>query len=137
MTGDPSGVIEFEHGGALYRMIFDMKAIAFFEREADISIVTALGELEQARERGELPKISVLAFLMQAGLRRHHPEVSAERALRMAGDPAVQAALGAGVAAAMPPADGESAEGNAAAPVKPGKRRGTGTPSSRRRSKQA
>ncbi|MGX7926459.1 hypothetical protein ACWPMX_07785 [Tsuneonella sp. HG094] len=138
MSRAPDGVVAFEYDGSRYEMVFDMKAIAFFEREADMSIIEVLGDLEAAREEARAPKVAGLAFLMQAGLRRHHPEVSPERALRMAGDPAVQAALGSGVSAAMPdaPADDAGAEGNAkAATAKPTKA-STGTRRSKGRSKQ-
>lgn len=100
---DPeTGTVWFEYDGSRYEMVFDMKAIAFFEREADISIAEAFDEMQAARAAGKAPKLSQLAFLMQAGLRRHHPEVSAERAFRMANDAGVQAALGIAVKAASP-----------------------------------
>lgn len=143
MTRAPDGVVAFDFDGSRYEMIFDMKAIAFFERETDVSMITALGEMERVRASGEAPKVSTLAFLMQAGLRRHHPEVTAERALRMAADPEVQAALGTGVRSAFPEPDDDeegdgddaSAGGNARARAKP-KKASPGTRSSKRRSKQ-
>lgn len=126
----PDGTVAFDYQGDRYQMVFDMQAIAFFEREADVSIIEALGALEAGSNGGRPPKVSQLAFLMQAGLRRHHPGLSAEDALAMAGDPAVQAALGTSVSSAMPDADA-SAEGNGKAPTG-----GTGTKSSKDRSKR-
>lgn len=131
MRQPPDGTVAFDYRGDHYQMVFDMQAIAFFEREADASIIEALGSLEAAQKGGRPPKVSQLAFLMQAGLRRHHPELSAEDALAMAGDPAVQAALGTSVQAAMPDAD-PSAAGNGKVPAG-----GTGTKSSKARSKRA
>lgn len=134
----PDGVVAFEYSGSRYEMVFDMKAIAFFEREAEISIVEALGDLEESRKAGRVPRVSILAYLMQAGLRRHHPEVTAERALRMAGDAQVQAALGTSVRSAMPDpelgSEDASAEGNVPKPAKP-KKGSTGTRPSKGRSK--
>lgn len=131
---DPeTGSVTFEYAGSQYTMVYDMKAIQFFEREADQSIVDALGELEQAKGAGKTPKVSLLALLMQAGLRRHHPEVSAERALRMASVQSTQRALGLAVSTAAGPADA-SAEGNAPAR---GKAKGSTSPRAKgTRSKQ-
>jgi hypothetical protein len=132
-----TGSIAFEYAGATYTMVLDMKAIHFFERTADLSIVEALGELQEASEQRKPPKVGVMAFLMQAGLRRHHPEVSAEKAFRMVSEPSVMAALGAVVRAASPPADDDaSAEGNGPGPTRKRTKPSTSRGSSKGRSKQ-
>jgi len=134
MPSSPDGEVSFEYDRSIYVMCFDMKAIAFFEREADCSILVPLRDVAAAQEDPSAPppKLSHLALLVQAGLRRHHPEVSLDRAMRMAADPDVQQALGTAQAAAAPSATGGSAEGNVAPPRKPGR----GTKTSARRSKR-
>lgn len=109
--GAPTGEVSFEYDGTDYVMIFDMKAIAFFEREAGVSILESLQSLEEARVAGAMPLLSHLAFLMQAGLRKYHPAVTADEAMAMAVHPDVQIAMGVGLQSAMPPADGGT-EGN-------------------------
>lgn len=124
-----TGEVGFEVDGKNYVLTFDMKAIAFFERETDMSIVDALAALEAAQEAGRSPKLSHLAYLMQAGLQRHHAGISSEDAMALAVHPAVQGVLGAGLQASMPGDDG-GAEKNALAPD------GTGMKSLKARSKR-
>lgn len=137
MEADPeTGEVAFEYDGAEYRMVLDMRAIAYFERCADMSILDALDHFERCRVGGETPKLGIMAFVMQAGLRRHHPEVSPERALRMANTAAVRSALGFAIKAAAPPAEGGSAEGNGRAPTKRQTKPSGSTRSSKGRSKR-
>jgi hypothetical protein len=127
------GEVAFEYQGATYTLKFDMKAIAFFEREADCSILQAMQHIARAQADpvAHPPKLSLLAYLVQAGLRRFHPEVDLDQAAAMIGDPEVQAALGTGMQSSMPKADGRSAEGNGQAAPK----YSTGTPKSSQRRK--
>lgn len=136
MSRSPDGSVAFDFEGCRYAMVFDMKAIAFFEREADVSILDTLASLEAAKEGRRQPKLSHLAMLMQAGLQRHHPGVSLDAAMAMAGSPEVQKALGASVAAAMPDEPVDRA-GNAPPPAAArGAKGSTGTGSSKARSKR-
>lgn len=128
------GAVAFDFEGNRYTMLFDMKAIAFFEREADCSILQVMRHIALAQEDpvGHPPKLSLLAFLIQAGLRHQHPDVTLDHAARMIGDPDVQRALSVGVTAASPKPD-PSAEGKA----KPrSRKKSTGTISSAGRSKR-
>lgn len=127
----PERALEFTFDGEDYTLVYDMKAIAFFEREADVSIVEAMEDMERAQKAGRPPKISHLAYLLQAGLARHHPEVDLDMAMEMAGDPQVLEALGASLGDSIggDEAPGASAGGNAPAPAR---KRGTGTASRRK-----
>lgn len=126
----PSGEASFEFEGRKYVLVFDFAAIAFFERESGVSIFDAMAGIERARKSGKSPMASHIAFLVQAGFQRHHPEIDTMEALRMAGDAEVMKSLGVSVEAAMPPAD----EGNGTAPAETGA--GAGTKPSKRRSKR-
>ena len=77
----PDGQVVFEYDRCRFTMVFDMKAIAFFEREADCSILIVLRDLANAQDdpRANPPKLSHVAMLVQAGLRAFHPEVSLDR----------------------------------------------------------
>ncbi|BEV02201.1 hypothetical protein [Novosphingobium olei] len=129
------GAVAFDFGGDRYTMRFDMKAIAFFEREADCSILQVMRHIALAQEDplGHPPKLSLLAFLIQAGLRHQHPDVTLDHAARMIGDPDVQRALSLGMNAAAPKPD-PSAEGNGK-PC-PNRKKSTGTISSAGRSRR-
>ncbi|MDE8651881.1 hypothetical protein [Novosphingobium album (ex Liu et al. 2023)] len=129
--GSPTGRAGFSYEGVDHTLIFDMEAIAFFEMKAGVSILEALQRLEAARLGGSMPMLSHLAFLMQAGLHKNHPEISAEAAVKMAIDAEVQKSLGVAVASAMPDADAD-AEGNVASPAKRAKA-STGTKRSKAR----
>lgn len=138
MTTPPRQEVAFEHEGRRYVLVFDFAAIAHFEDLADISLIDALGTMEQAQQAGRSPKISHLGYLLQAGFRRHHPEMTPDEALALAVDPVVQTQLGLAVSAAM--GGGEAAgevEGNAKAPATTGSKdkASTGKRSSRARSK--
>lgn len=133
----PTGEATFSYEDVAYTMAFDMRAIAFFEREAGVSIVEALEGLERSRLGERPPKISHIAYLVQAGLQAKHPQVTAEQAMQMMNSPEVQAALGVSISSAMPSADDDvgGLEGNAPAPAKRAKA-STGTKSSKARSKR-
>lgn len=133
----PDGQVAFEYDRSRYTMLFDMKAIAFFEREADCSILVPLRDIALSQENPHAapPKLSHVALLVQAGLRAHHPEVSLDKAMRMASDPEVQRALGTAQKASQPSPDAESTEGNAPPPAPP-KKAGRGTSTSGKRSKR-
>lgn len=134
----PDGEVGFEYDNCRYTMVFDMKAIAFFEREADCSILVPLRDMAAAQENPHAapPKLSHVALLVQSGLRRHHPEVSLDKAMRMASDPEVQAALGTAQRASHP-ATGGSEAGNGERPKAAAKKAaGRGTTTSSKRSKR-
>jgi hypothetical protein len=133
MAPPPKQEVAFEVDGARYVLVFDFTAIAHFEDLADLSLVDALGAMEQAQAGGRAPKISHIGYLLQAGFRRHHPDMTPDEALALAMNPAVQAQLGVAVSAAM----GGDESGNARAPAKTGAKAAalTGTRSSRARSK--
>lgn len=126
----PAGEASFEFEDRKYILVFDFKAIAFFERESGVSIFEAMEGIERAQKSGKPPLASHIGFLVQAGFQRHHPEIDTMEALRMASDPKVMESLGISVEAAMPPAD----EGNAKAPAKAGA--GTGTKREKARSRR-
>lgn len=128
MSKSPTGELSVEFDGKTWTLLYDWAAIAWFERTAGVSFLT----IGRAVEKGEPPMLSHLAWLMQAGLQRHHPEVDLDTAGKMAVTPSVFEALGIAVDAATPDA-GSSAEGNAVA--KP-LRKSTGTTPSKPRSKR-
>lgn len=137
----PDGQVAFEYDRCRFTMLFDMKAIAFFEREADCSILVPLRDIAAAQENihANPPKLSHVALLVQSGLRAFHPEVTLDKAMRMASDPAVQAALGTAQQASQPasPVGDDGSTGGNARKAAPSKRRGRGTSTSGKRSKQA
>lgn len=136
----PDGQVVFEYDRCRFTMVFDMKAIAFFEREADCSILIPLRDIAAAQgdPHAPPPKLSHVALLVQSGLRAFHPEISLDKAMRMASDPAVQAALGTAQKASHPAPsdDDEGAEGNVRRPAA-SKSGGRGTNTSGKRSKRA
>ena len=129
----PDGGITFAYEDEEYRLVFGMAAVAFFERASDVSIVDALDELERAFKERRSPKLSHLAFLIQAGLQEHHRGATLDEAARMAASAEAIEALCATIEEDMPQGDRkETPRGNG--PARPS-RRGTGTRSSARRSK--
>jgi hypothetical protein len=135
----PDGQVSFEYDRCQFTMVFDMKAIAFFEREADCSILVPLRDLANAQDdpTANPPKLSHVALLVQSGLRAFHPEISLDKAMRMASDPAVQAALGTAQRASQPQAgpDDRSIEGNVQTATR-SKTSGRGKSTSAKRSKR-
>lgn len=131
----PDGSVSVTYKGTEFLLVFDMEAIAFFERAADVSIAEALDGLQLAFAAGRAPKLSHLAFLVQAGLHRHHPEINLNEAARMSGDPAVFRALNGGVREAMPADRGKAGIGSGNGSAR-ARKRGTGTSSSAKPSKR-
>ena len=133
----PDGQVAFEYDRCRFTMVFDMKAIAFFEREADCSILIPLRDLANAQEdpHANPPKLSHVALLVQAGLRAFHPEVSLDKAMRMASDPAVQAALGTAQAASQPAPSADATAGTEGNVPARSKSNGRGKNTSGKRSK--
>lgn len=127
MSGSPTGEIGFAFDGADYTLAFDWRAIAFFERESGVSFIEAFIDAQQP-----IPKVSLLAFMVQAGLQRHHAGIDLDTAGKMAMDDAVRRTLDLAQSAALPEA--EPTAGKA-----PAKRKAsaasTGTKRSRDRSK--
>ena len=101
----PQQGLSFEAQGQTWTVEFDFAAIETFERRADLSIVAAVEQLE----RGE-PKVSVVVRLLEAGLVKHHPDIKADAALALLGDPAVRGALFGALNLAMPEG-GEGGDG--------------------------
>ena len=132
MSVAPKQEVAFEVDGARYVLAFDFAAIAYFEDLADISLVDALAAMERAQQGGGSPKISHLGYLLQAGFRRNHPDMTPDTALALALNPDVQSQLGLAVASAM--GGGES--GNVEAPKVPKPKASTGKKSSRALLKQ-
>lgn len=120
MANPAKGEASFEHAGKQHRLYFGMTAIDWFEDTFDKSWLGAIQSIASAQDRRELPKMGLLVSVLQAGLRKHHPDLATEEArdavLAMAVDPDVQAQMGVAVTIALPAAEG--AEGNAPKPKK-------------------
>lgn len=106
------GEVLLAFGGKSYTLVFDMEAIAAFEDATDMSIFTVFGSLAAAKDGGKAPKLSMLGSLLQAGMVRHHPEVTRGDAMAIVMDPAAQEALMKAFELATPPA--AAAEGGEA-----------------------
>jgi hypothetical protein len=96
------GEVSLDIGGRHYTLVFDMEAIAAFEDATDKSIFTVA---QQLGNPAEPPKLSLLGSLLQAGLSRHHPDVTRADAMAMFTDPATRDALAEAFALAMPAAE--------------------------------
>lgn len=101
MFNAQAGEVALEWRGQPFKLVFDFAAIAAFEA-GGASIFDALDHLQAVANGRSRPRVTLIATLIAAGLQRHHPEITAEAALEMVGDPAVWGALFAGYAAAMP-----------------------------------
>lgn len=95
-TGQQDHSFEFE--GQRYTLEFDFTAIAVFEQVAGLSIVLALAEMQAG-----VPKVSHVAWLLQAALKKHHPAVTADDCLKMLASDGVKAQLDIALDLAMPP----------------------------------
>ena len=134
MAKSPTGEVSFTSNGETFTLVFDFAALAYFERETNVSVYDALGDMQSAQAEGRTPKVSQLALLLQAGLRRHHPTLAPQDTLAFLADEGVLDQLGVALDSAMPGGDETADEGNAKAPAK--KKASTGTKRSRARSKR-
>lgn len=108
MFKSEAGTVEFDWQGQSYTLVFNHRALKFYEREGD-SIADAIEHLEALANGVSRPRLSVLASLIAAGLRQHHPDLTEDDALPMVADSAVLQALVDGFGEAMPPAtEGEA-----------------------------
>lgn len=92
----------FEFEGQQYTLEFDFAAIAAFERVAGLSVVLALAEMQAG-----VPKVSHVAWLLQAGLGKHHPDVTPDDCLKMLASDDVKRQLDVAMDVAFPPAGSE------------------------------
>lgn len=105
------GEFALEFGGEKYTLVFDWDAIALFEDATDLSIFEVFGVVGQASAGGKPPKLSLLGSLLQAGLARHHPQITRAQAMEMVINPEAQAALTGAFEIAVPATDaGEAGE---------------------------
>jgi Phage tail tube protein, GTA-gp10 len=110
----PTGAVTIEYGGASYRLVLDWTAIAWFERQSGASLLEVYAGMAQG-----MPKLSLLAYLLHAGLQQYHPEVDFDTAGRMSLDEGVRAALDLATEEAMPAQAGTVGNGAAAAEAIP------------------
>lgn len=107
-----SAEVTAPYNGAMWRMVFDWGAIEFFENAAPLSFAEFVIQLVMAdMDAGPMPKLTHIAIFVQAGLRRHHPDVTAEQAFAMWNDDAVRKAISGAADKAMP--KGGDAKGEA------------------------
>lgn len=100
-----SAEVVVPYGGATYRLIYDWGAIEYFETAAPLSFAEFVVQLVMAdMDAGPMPKLIHLALFVQAGLRRHHPDVDAEQAFAMWNDDGVRRAISGAADKAMPKA---------------------------------
>ncbi|NIJ37918.1 hypothetical protein FHR22_002621 [Sphingopyxis panaciterrae] len=129
MVETVSGEVAVPFGGATYRLIFDFGAIEHFEIATDVSFAEFLIQMTLAQAgAAALPKLSMLARFVHAGLQRHHDDVPLEQAFVMWNDAKVQAALGQASNKALPKGErGPAAKSRStrAKPGAPSRRRGS------------
>lgn len=116
MANAQKGEVAFTIADTDYLMVFDMEAIAYFEDSTDISIFEVAGQMAAAANGGRPPKLSLIGSVLEAGLKRYHPDITRTDAMDMAVSAEGQKALAKAFEFAMPPA--ESAGGKARAPGK-------------------
>lgn len=108
---------------ATWRMVFDWGAIEYFESVAPLSFAEFVIQLVMAdMGAGPMPKLTHIATFVQAGLRRHHPEVTAEQAFAMWNDEAVRKAINGAADKALPQGEPGSAAGKGSTRTKPAAR---------------
>lgn len=94
------------YGGATWRMVFDWGAIEFFESVAPLSFAEFVIQLVMADlGAGPMPKLTHIATFVQAGMRRYHPDVTAEQAFAMWNDEGVRKAINGAADKALPKGD--------------------------------
>lgn len=98
--------VRIEVDGQVYILVFDWTAIRFFERESGISMIKVMQQAHAAQRGGEPPMVSTLGVMMQAGLRRHHPELSFEDCMDIFASPGGQEAMFKAFELAQPKAEG-------------------------------
>jgi hypothetical protein len=119
--------VTFEFDGASYTAIADHMTIVRYERAADRSFAYVMLHLDRVQAIGELPKFSELAYLVQAMLGQHHPDIDLETAMQMAADPAVFAQMSATLGAALPTGKKDASRPLAKAAKRPPAKRKSGT----------
>lgn len=102
MTGVPLPDVPFEHAGAKWVLRLDHLAIAHFERHADMSFIKAMLHINDFVQGRELPRISIVGYVLWAGLSAHHPNMDLEQSMRFGIDLDVISALAKAFEAAMP-----------------------------------
>ena len=95
----------FEFEGQRYTLELDMAAIAAFEQVSGISVILFLMESQAG-----IPKVSHICWLLQAALKKHHPELTADDCLRMLSTDGVKAQLDIALDIAMPPPSASGAD---------------------------
>lgn len=115
-----AGAVEFDWRGQKFTLLFNHRALKFYERDGD-SIADAIEHLDAIANGRARPRLSVLASLIAAGLRQHHPELTEDDALPMVADTAVLQAIVDGFGAAMPPVAEDDGGGDPISPA--GKKR--------------
>lgn len=111
------------YGGEEYRLVFDWGAIEHFESITPLSFAEFVIQLVVADVgAGPMPKLTLLAAFVQAGLCRHHPGVSSEQAFQMWNDEGVRAAITGAANKALPTGEPGSAAGKRSTRAKPAAR---------------
>lgn len=100
----PEGDLAIAFDGKTWTLRMDWAAIAFFERVSGASLVDFLVDQQRGR-----PKLSHMAYLLQAAMQRHHAGIDLDTCGRMAFDPDVQARLFELTGESMPQQAGPSA----------------------------
>lgn len=98
--------VRVEVDGKPFTLAFDWAAIRFFEQESGISILKLIQQAQAAKRGGDPPMLSTLGLMMQAGLRRHHPDLDFEDCMDVFSSPGGQEALFKAFELAQPKAGG-------------------------------
>jgi hypothetical protein len=125
MTFAPRRVeLPIAYQGDTFVAVFSWATIARFEEASGGSI---LDFAQRMATPGQSPRISDLGQLLLAALSEKHPELTLEHAMELVITPEGRAALGEGLAAAMPQAgdDGEAGNTPPANPRRPGAAKGS------------
>lgn len=131
----PSPDIAFSIGNKALILCIDHAAIHWFERHSGWSFMDIALHCNAVANGDELPKISLMGYAMQAGLRKHHPEITLDQAMQWAMDAEFMRALFEAMGESFPePEPGPLAK---AASPPPNRKSGTGTRKSARGAKRA
>lgn len=133
MNHAPIPDVPFEIGGKVWTLRIDHMAIAHFERHADMSFMRVMLHVDDFVNGRDLPRISLIGYLLWSALSSHHPEMDLQTAMRMGVDANILSALATAFESSMPKGDPADPLAKAAASAKSKsrpKRSGTGTPKS-------
>lgn len=114
MTNTKAGEIQIPCGGETYNFKFGALGLSELEEKTGKPIATIFAELEDEQNR----RIKDIGLVFWSGLRRHHPEVTEDKAMEIVDDlgiPAVTQYFEQAIAIAFPASEGDEDSGNAKA----------------------